>query len=116
PDVLGFTRGLRALVADDGWVSIEVQHLLTLMELNQYDTIYHEHFQYYTVASAQRALATAGLSVVDVELLPTHGGSIRLWARPVAIAGEPSRRVADVLAREKAAGLHELSGYAEFGV
>ncbi|MBB5891126.1 hypothetical protein BJ998_002322 [Kutzneria kofuensis] len=114
PDVIGFTEGLRNLVADDGWVSIEVQHLLTLMELNQYDTIYHEHFQYYTVASAQRALASGGLSVVDVELLPTHGGSIRLWARPTEVAGEPSARVHDVLAREKAAGLHELSGYTEF--
>ncbi len=114
PDVIGFTKGLRNLVADDGWVSIEVQHLLTLMELNQYDTIYHEHFQYYTVASAQRALASGGLSVVDVELLPTHGGSIRLWARPIEAAGEPSARVHDVLAREKAAGLHELSGYTEF--
>jgi C-methyltransferase-like protein/putative zinc binding protein/methyltransferase family protein len=114
PDVVGFTKGLRALVADDGWVSIEVQHLLTLMEQNQYDTIYHEHFQYYTVASAQRALATGGLSVVDVELLPTHGGSIRLWARPTEVAGEPGPRVAEVLDREKAAGLHELSGYAEF--
>jgi hypothetical protein len=114
PDVIGFTKGLRNLVADDGWVSIEVQHLLTLMELNQYDTIYHEHFQYYTVASAQRALASGGLSVVDVELVSTHGGSIRLWARPTEVAGEPSARVHDVLAREKAAGLHELSGYTEF--
>ncbi|GAA3553957.1 class I SAM-dependent methyltransferase [Amycolatopsis ultiminotia] len=115
PDVLGFTRGLRGLVADDGWVSIEVQHLLTLIERTQYDTIYHEHFQYYTVASAQRALATGGLRVVDVELLPTHGGSIRLWARPDEVAGEPSERMLDVLAREKTAGLHELAGYAEFG-
>lgn len=114
PDVVGFTKGLRALVADDGWVSIEVHHLLTLIEQNQYDTIYHEHFQYYTVASAQRALASGGLALVDVELLPTHGGSIRLWARPVEIATAPSARVADVLAAEKAAGLHELSGYAEF--
>jgi hypothetical protein len=114
PDVLGFTQGLRALVADDGWVSIEVQHLLTLIEKNQYDTIYHEHFQYYTVESARRALATGGLTVVDVELLPTHGGSIRLWARPDAVAGPPSSRMTDVLASEKAAGLHELSGYTEF--
>jgi hypothetical protein len=114
PDVLGFTKGLRALVADDGWVSIEVQHLLTLIEKNQYDTIYHEHFQYYTVESARRALATGGLAVVDVELLPTHGGSIRLWARPVEVAGGPSARMTDVLAAEKAAGLHELSGYTEF--
>jgi hypothetical protein len=114
PDVIGFTQGLRALVADDGWVSIEVQHLLTLMELNQYDTIYHEHFQYYTVASAQRALASGGLALVDVELVSTHGGSIRLWSRPVEVAGEPSQRVLDVLEQEKAAGLHELSGYTDF--
>ncbi|HEV8558530.1 MAG TPA: class I SAM-dependent methyltransferase [Actinophytocola sp.] len=114
PDVVGFTKGLRALVADDGWVSVEVHHLLPLIEQNQYDTIYHEHFQYYTVASAARALASGGLSLVDVELIPTHGGSIRLWARPEEVAAEPSQRVADVLAREKAAGLHELSGYAEF--
>ncbi|WP_460401275.1 class I SAM-dependent methyltransferase [Actinophytocola sediminis] len=114
PDVVGFTTGLRNLVADDGWVSIEVQHLLTLIEQNQYDTIYHEHFQYYTVASAQRALASGGLSLVDVELVATHGGSIRLLARPAEVAGQPSAAVLDVLAREKAAGLHELAGYAEF--
>ncbi|MER7864655.1 class I SAM-dependent methyltransferase [Amycolatopsis japonica] len=114
PDIIGFTHGLRALVADDGWVSIEVQHLLTLIQENQYDTIYHEHFQYYTVESARRALARGGLSVVDVELLPTHGGSIRLWARPDAVASEPSERMMQVLDAEKAAGLHEMSGYTEF--
>ncbi|WP_433499338.1 methyltransferase domain-containing protein [Sphaerimonospora sp. CA-214678] len=113
PDVIGFTEGLRALVADDGLVSIEVQHLLSLIELNQYDTIYHEHFQYYTVASARRALASGGLTLVDVELLPTHGGSIRLWASP---GGEPGERVSEVLAREKAAGLHEASGYEDFAL
>ncbi|WP_415953142.1 methyltransferase domain-containing protein [Streptomyces sp. KLOTTS4A1] len=114
PDVVGFTRGLRALVADDGWVSIEVQHLLSLIEQNQFDTIYHEHFQYYTVASAIRALASGGLALVDVELLPTHGGSLRLWARPAEAAGEPSHRVADVLEREAAAGLETAAGYAAF--
>ncbi|WP_240542979.1 class I SAM-dependent methyltransferase [Solihabitans fulvus] len=114
PDVLGFTAGLRELVADDGWVSIEVQHLLSLVRDNQYDTIYHEHFQYYTVASAQRALAEADLSIVDVELLPTHGGSIRLWARPSVAAGRHSARVTRVLQQERAAGLHDLSGYRGF--
>ncbi|CAN5137031.1 class I SAM-dependent methyltransferase [soil metagenome] len=111
PDLLGFTRALRALVDDRGWLSIEVHHALDLVRLGQFDTIYHEHFQYYTVLSAMRALATADLAVVDVELLPTHGGSIRLWARPLAVAGEPSRRVHDVLATEAAAGLHEVDGY-----
>jgi hypothetical protein len=111
PDIVGFTKGLRALVADDGWVSIEVQYLATLMAGNQYDTIYHEHFQYYTVSSAQRALASGGLDLVDVEQLPTHGGSIRLWAQPT---GEPGDRVQEMIANEKAAGLLDISGYLDF--
>ncbi|WP_086822450.1 class I SAM-dependent methyltransferase [Allokutzneria sp. NRRL B-24872] len=114
PDVLGFTQGLRELVADDGWVSIEVQHLLTLIKHTQYDTIYHEHFQYYTVASAQRALAAGGLELVDVELVPTHGGSIRLWARPFGTGSTPTAAVEEVLAEERAAGLHDVSGYGQF--
>ena len=69
PICCGFTRSLRGLLADDGWLSIEVHHALNLVSLGQFDTIYHEHFQYYTVLSAMRALATAGLAVVDVELL-----------------------------------------------
>jgi hypothetical protein len=116
PDVVGFTQGLRQLVADDGWVSIEVQHLLTLVGHTQFDTIYHEHFQYYTVLTAQRALASGGLTLVDVELLPTHGGSIRLWARPQEIAGPPSARVAEVLAAEAAAGLDSPEGHDGFAV
>ncbi|MFR9806109.1 methyltransferase domain-containing protein [Pseudonocardia sp. RS010] len=114
PDVVGFTEGLRALVADDGWVSVEVQHLLTLVERTQFDTVYHEHFQYYTLFTAQRALATAGLAVVDVELLDTHGGSIRVWARPAAVFGEPSERVREVLAAEEKAGLHTADGHDGF--
>lgn len=111
PDLLGFTRSLRTLLADDGWLSIEVHHAGNLVEFAQFDTVYHEHFQYYTVASAARALATAGLTVVDVESLPTHGGSIRLWARPDAVAGAPSARMAELLAAEERADLHDVSGY-----
>ncbi|CAM4505695.1 class I SAM-dependent methyltransferase [Nocardia ninae] len=110
PDLLGFTRSLRELLADDGWLAIEVHHALNLVRFGQFDTIYHEHFQYYTVLSAQRALATAGLTVVDVEHLTTHGGSIRIWARPDPVA-LPGRRVAAALAAETAAGLHEADGY-----
>ncbi|RZT83917.1 methyltransferase family protein [Pseudonocardia sediminis] len=114
PDVVGFTQGLRAMVADDGWVSIEIQHLLTLVERSQFDTIYHEHFQYYTLLTGQRALASGGLTLVDVELLDTHGGSIRMWARPSEIAGEPSAKVAEVLAAESAAGLDTPEGHDGF--
>jgi C-methyltransferase C-terminal domain/Putative zinc binding domain/Methyltransferase domain len=114
PDVVGFTKGLRSMVADDGWVSIEVQHLLTLVQRTQFDTIYHEHFQYYTVLTARRALASGGLALVDVELLDTHGGSVRLWARPAEVAGEPAQAVRDVLAAEEAAGLHTAEGHDGF--
>ncbi len=114
PDVVGFAQGLRAMVADDGWVSIEVQHLLTLVERNQFDTIYHEHFQYYTLLTGQRALAAGGLTLVDVELLDTHGGSIRMWARPAEIAGEPSDAVREVLSAEEKAGLHTPEGHDGF--
>ncbi|WP_433654746.1 methyltransferase domain-containing protein [Nocardia sp. CA-128927] len=110
PDLLGFTRSLRELLTADGWLAIEVHHALNLVRLGQFDTIYHEHFQYYTVLSAQRALATAGLAVVDVERLATHGGSLRIWARPEPVA-LPGRRVAAALAEEAAAGLHDISGY-----
>jgi trans-aconitate methyltransferase len=114
PDVVGFTQGLRTLVADDGWVSIEVQHLLTLMRSNQFDSIYHEQFQYYTVLTAQRALASGGLALADVELLPTHGGSIRLWARPEEAAGPPTSRMVEVLAVEADAGLNSADGHSGF--
>ncbi|ORW31883.1 SAM-dependent methyltransferase [Mycobacterium paraense] len=111
PDLRGFTRSLRVLMNDDGWLSIEVHHALNLVRLGQFDTIYHEHFQYYTLFSAICALATAGLAVVDVELLPTHGGSIRVWARSAEIAGKPTERVNKVMRLEEAAGLHHVDGY-----
>ncbi|MFC4128058.1 methyltransferase domain-containing protein [Nocardia rhizosphaerae] len=112
PDLRGFTRALRELLSDDGWLSIEVHHALNLVRLGQFDTIYHEHFQYYTLHSAQRALAVGGLTVVDVELLDTHGGSLRLWARPDAVA-RPAERVEQVLELERAAGLHTPDGYTD---
>lgn len=114
PDLIDFTKGLRALVADDGWVTIEVQHLLRLIERRQYDTIYHEHFQYYTVLTLIRALRSGGLEVVDVEEVSTHGGSVRVFARPVEIAGEPSAAVRRVLDEEEAAALHSVEGHAGF--
>ncbi|MBY6352245.1 class I SAM-dependent methyltransferase [Rhodococcoides corynebacterioides] len=111
PDVRGFTEGLRTLVTDDGLVSIEVHHALRLVAEAQFDTVYHEHFQYWTVLTAMRALEAGDLTVIDVEALPTHGGSIRLWATPSANAGPPSERTLDLLAEERRAGLHAVEGY-----
>lgn len=114
PDLLDFTRGLRALVAHDGWVTLEFPHLFQLIRQRQYDTIYHEHFQYYTVRTAERALAAGGLRLVDVEELPSHGGSLRVYARPVEVGQGPTERVTALLAVEEAAGLHSLAGHAGF--
>ena len=114
PDIVDFANGLRSLVADDGRVTIEIPHLLRLIEGREYDTIYHEHYSYLSLLTTQRVLATAGLTVVDVEALPTHGGSLRTWSAPSEGAPDPSPAVAEVLAAEAAAGLDTLEGHAGF--
>jgi hypothetical protein len=114
PDIRGFAAGLRALVKDEGTVTLEFPHLLRLIERRQYDTIYHEHFSYLSLLTSSRALETAGLRVTDVEELETHGGSLRVYARPAESAGEPSARVKAVLAAEEAAGLHTVEGHEGF--
>jgi 2-polyprenyl-3-methyl-5-hydroxy-6-metoxy-1,4-benzoquinol methylase len=114
PDIRGFAAGLRALVKDDGLVTLEFPHLKCLIEGCQYDTIYHEHFSYLSLLTSSRALATAGLRVVDVEELGTHGGSLRLYAQPEESGGEPTARVKVVLDAEAAAGLHTMAGHDGF--
>ncbi len=114
PDIRGFSAGLRALVKDDGLVTLEFPHLLRLIEQRQYDTIYHEHYSYLSLLTSSRALLTAGLRVVDVDELGTHGGSLRVYARPDENTGEPSVRVKEVLDAEASAGLDTLSGHAGF--
>ncbi len=116
PDLLGFTRALRRLVADRGSVSIEVHHARRLITEAQFDTIYHEHFQYYTVISAQRALASSGLVLTRVEELSTHGGSIRLWAQPDVSGPDGSRPEVDpsvtrLIEAEVGEGLDDPAGY-----
>jgi len=115
PDIVDFARGLRALVSNTGFVSIEVPHLLRLMESREYDTIYHEHFSYLSLLTTQRVLEKAGLTVVDVEELSSHGGSLRTWSTPTENATAPSRHVTKVLADEAEAGLHDLQGHEGFG-
>jgi 2-polyprenyl-3-methyl-5-hydroxy-6-metoxy-1,4-benzoquinol methylase len=114
PDIRGFAAGLRALVKDTGLVTLEFPHLLRLIERRQYDTIYHEHYSYLSLLTAGRALETAGLRVIDVDELGTHGGSLRVHARPAETAGEPGERVKAVLAAEEAAGLHTVPGHEGF--
>ncbi len=114
PDIRSFAAGLRALVKDDGMVTLEFPHLLRLVERRQYDTIYHEHFSYLSLLTSSRALQTAGLRVVDVDELDTHGGSLRVYARPEENGGEPTERVKAVLAAEESAGLHTVAGHEGF--
>ncbi|MDP9797352.1 hypothetical protein J2S43_005864 [Catenuloplanes nepalensis] len=114
PDLVGFSAGLAALVKPEGLVTLEFPHLLRLIERNQFDTIYHEHYHYLTLLTAQRALATAGLTVVDVEELSSHGGSLRVHARHLDLAGEPSANVKSVLEAEAEAGLHTVEGHRGF--
>jgi SAM-dependent methyltransferase len=114
PDIRGFAAGLRALVKESGLVTLEFPHLLRLIERRQYDTIYHEHYSYLSLLTASRALETAGLRVLDVEELSTHGGSLRVHARPAQAGGEPSERVKAVLDAEAVAGLHTAAGHEGF--
>ena len=108
PDIVGFSRGMRALVADDGWVSIEVMHLLA--RRREFEMVYSEHCQYLTIETARAALAAGDLAVVDIEPVDDDG-SIRLWARPFQVAGQPTPSVRALLAAEGAAGLHSAGGH-----
>src|SRR4029453_13136028 len=114
PDIVDFSKGLRALVADTGRVSIEIPHLLRLIEGNEYDTIYHEHYSYLTLLTAKRVLAAADLEVIDIEELPTHGGSMRIWSAPRAAAVDVAPSVARLLADEADAGLNTVEGHNGF--
>jgi 2-polyprenyl-3-methyl-5-hydroxy-6-metoxy-1,4-benzoquinol methylase len=114
PDLRGFAAGLRALVKETGLVTLEFPHLLRLIERGQYDTIYHEHYSYLSLLTSSRALSAAGLAVVDVEELETHGGSLRIYATPKEAGGEASNRVKAVLTDESRAGLHSVAGHAGF--
>lgn len=118
PDLRDFTLGLAELLAPDGMLTLEYQHVGQMLENNQFDTIYHEHFQYYSLYSTQRALALGDLVVVDVEELPSHGGSLRVYAQHRHHVESARVEVADavpaLLAREAEQGLHEVAGYAGF--
>jgi C-methyltransferase C-terminal domain/Putative zinc binding domain/Methyltransferase domain len=116
PDLHDFVEGMKLLLADHGVAVVEVQHLLRLIERNQFDTIYHEHFCYYTVLSFANVLRCHGLQIFDVEEVPTHGGSVRFYIQHLRTGNcDVSSSVQKLLDLERSAGLHELVGYADFG-
>jgi 2-polyprenyl-3-methyl-5-hydroxy-6-metoxy-1,4-benzoquinol methylase len=115
PDLNDFVAGFEILLADEGVVTVEVPHLLRLVEDNQFDTIYHEHFQYFSVITAQKVFAAHGLQLFDVESLKSHGGSLRLYAQRESTGTRPvEQRVHDLIARETARGFDTLEGHLAF--
>ena len=114
PDLNDFVAGLRQVLKPSGVLTVECPHLLKLIEEQQFDTIYHEHFSYFSFTTASRVLAHHGLTVHDVEQLPTHGGSLRIHASTQE-AGHPAHpRVAAMLEEERRAGLGQPEIYASF--
>lgn len=114
PDLHDFVAGLAALLKPTGTLSIEFPHLLRLIEEVQFDTIYHEHFCYFSVAPVERLLGEHGLAVFDIEQLPTHGGSLRILAAPAASRRAEGAGLAAVRGAERAAGLDQLARYDGF--
>jgi SAM-dependent methyltransferase len=116
PDINDFVAGLRSLLAPGGVVTLEFPHLVQLVAQNQFDTIYHEHFSYLSFTTVEQICAHHGLAIFDVEELPTHGGSLRIYAHH---AGEKHRgvseRVVALREREESIGICSLGYYADFG-
>lgn len=115
PDIRDFVGGLKILLASDGVVTMEFPHLLQLVKHNQFDTIYHEHFSYLSFYSVSKIFEAAGLEMFDVQELPTHGGSLRIFAKHKEDnSKEISSNVADMIAKEKAAGVDTIEYYQAF--
>ena len=115
PDLNDFVKGLKALLKPAGLITMEFPHLLQLMEYNQFDTIYHEHFSYFSFLSVERVFARHGMKVFDVEELPTHGGSLRIYASHDSVESRSIEvRARELKARETRAGFGDLNHYLSF--
>ncbi len=113
PDLNDFVAGLAVLLKPSGVITLEFPHLLRMIRDCQFDMIYHEHFSYFSLGTASRVLSAHGLEVFDLEEIPTHGGSLRVFARHAG-QGRPKARVSRLLARERRAGLFTLRIYRGF--
>jgi hypothetical protein len=115
PQLNDFVAGIEILLASNGVATIEVPHLARLIEGLQFDTIYHEHFSYFSLTTMDRLFAMHGLEVFDVEELPSHGGSLRVYVQRRG-AGQPiSEDVSRILDAERGAGYDSFEGYRDFG-
>lgn len=115
PDLNDFVRGMKILLGPQGVITMEFPHLMRLMAENQFDTIYHEHFSYFSFMTVEKVFVRHGLTLFDVEELPTHGGSLRIYARHSENNSKPvSTCVTDLKDREEAAGFTRLQHYFSF--
>jgi hypothetical protein len=115
PELNDFVAGLKILLAPGGVISMEFPHLMRLVEGNQFDTVYHEHFSYFSFLAVESVLAAHRLVVFDVEELETHGGSLRIYARHLEDSSKAvGQRVTELRAKEEAAGLRRLHYYSAF--
>ncbi len=115
PDINDFVAGQKIILADSGVITIEFPHLMRLMEHNQFDTIYHEHFSYLSLLTVEKIYAAHGLVIFDVDELPTHGGSLRIYARHDSDeARVVTARVEELRQREIEAGLTKIPTYTAF--
>jgi hypothetical protein len=114
PDIAGFVAGFHHVLKDEGVLTFEFPHLLNLIELVQFDTIYHEHFSYLSLLAVERVLRANGLRPFDVELLPTHGGSLRLFCCHLGSGRADTEALIALREREQAAGLGRIETYDGF--
>jgi SAM-dependent methyltransferase len=115
PDINDFVGGMKVLLNPGGTITMEFPHLLRLIQLSQWDTIYHEHFSYLSWLAVRKIFAAHGLRLFDVEEIPTHGGSLRIYGAHENDERPDSERAQELLERERAAGLEDIATYLGFG-
>ncbi|MBD2163118.1 methyltransferase domain-containing protein [Calothrix membranacea FACHB-236] len=116
PYLNDFVKGMKIILKPQGVITMEFPHLMRLIDENQFDTIYHEHFSYFSFLTVEKIFATHGLTIFDVQELKSHGGSLRIYARHTEDNSKPvSEQVLELKAREEAAGFNKLEYYFSFG-
>lgn len=116
PGLNDFVNGMKIVLKKQGVITMEFPHLKRLVAENQFDTMYHEHFSYFSFTTVEKVFASHGLTLFDVEELPTHGGSLRIYARHSDDETKPvGKRVAELKSREDAAGMTKMEYYLSFG-
>jgi 2-polyprenyl-3-methyl-5-hydroxy-6-metoxy-1,4-benzoquinol methylase len=115
PDIVDFVSGMKILLSEKGVITMEFPHLMKLINNNQFDTIYHEHFSYLSFYTVQKIFASQGLELFDVDEIPTHGGSLRIYAKHAEDNSKQiSKDVADLLKKEVNEGLNKIAYYSNF--